>query len=184
MLFTGSRQSTSTPEFDNRVRAFKQQVLDETPDNQTKEDNLSDDYRASSSNNNNLISEPENYCSDQLCSDQVLLNSQSSISKVKQYVEGLPSPTVNQQWNNSDRGHNSPAQPHNKTVLDESFSSEASSRSKLSSRQSDALSLNNRYNSSGMFYGTNLTGQTVCPFPSDWQFQTIPESIENNQEID
>ena len=36
-----------------------------------------------------------------------------------------------------------------------------------------------------MFYGSALGGQQqVCPFPEEWQFQTIPESIENNEEID
>ena len=118
----------------------------------------------------------ENNCKD-LCPDKVKLNSQSSLSKVKQYVDGLPSP---QQQKTSDIV----TQPHNKTILDDSFSSEASSRSKLSSRQSDTLSLNNRINNAGMFYGATLGGQTVCPFPSDWQFHTIPESIENNEEID
>ena len=39
--------------------------------------------------------------------------------------------------------------------------------------------------SSGIFYGSALGGQQqVCPFPEEWQFQTIPESIENNDEID
>ena len=116
----------------------------------------------------------ENKYPQDLCSDKIKLISQSSLIKVKQYVETLPSPK------NSD----SSPKPHNKTVLDDSFSSEASSRSKLSSRQSDTLSLNNRINNAGMFYGATLGGQTVCPFPNDWQFHTIPESIENNEEID
>ena len=106
---------------------------------------------------------------------------QSSLSKVKDYVQTLPSPRTISDWKHS----LSDESRLQNTVLDESFDSEASSRSKMSSRQSDALQ-GNRYNNSGtgMFLGSALGTQTVCPFPSDWQFQTIPESIENSAEID
>ena len=41
-----------------------------------------------------------------------------------------------------------------------------------------------------MFYGSAIGasettgGQTSCPFPDDWQFSKLTESIENDEDID
>ena len=66
-----------------------------------------------------------------------------------------------------------------------------SSRSRAS-RHSELSNLTGRFSSGvgGIFYGAALapsgasSGQTVCPFPDEWQFNTIPESIENDEDID
>ena len=37
----------------------------------------------------------------------------------------------------------------------------------------------------GAFYGASvLATAPTCPFPEEWQFNTIPESIENDDDID
>ena len=78
------------------------------------------------------------------------LQAQSSISKVEAYVNNLPSPRVSPGWrrrsNDEEAEERTPHSRHHNTVLDDSFDSEASSmsRSRLSSRQSDLLTSNNR----------------------------------------
>jgi len=52
------------------------------------------------------------------------------------------------------------------------------------SRQSDLGSLTGRFGA-GAFYGASvLATAPTCPFPEEWQFNTIPESIENDDDID
>ena len=78
------------------------------------------------------------------------LQAQSSISKVEAYVNNLPSPRVSPGWRRPSDDEEAEERPpysrHHNTVLDDSFDSEASSmsRSRLSSRQSDLLTSNNR----------------------------------------
>jgi len=192
----GTRLSHSTPEKSIRIDAFEpSQVLANKVNIEPINDNsVSEDITEISSNNNNVIA-ADKKCDKNEFVDTRTLQSQSSASKVEAYVQNLPylvknssvmvkNPSRNdknsEEWRlgEEERGHN-------RTILDESFDSETSSKSKLSSRQSDILSIGSRYNNSGMFLGSTLAGpQTVCPFPSDWQFQTVPESIENSSEID
>lgn len=196
IIFLGTRLSHSTPEKSIRTDAFEpSQVLANKVNIEPINDNsVSEDITEISSNNNNVIA-ADKKCDKNEFVDTRTLQSQSSASKVEAYVQNLPylvknssvmvkNPSRNdkssEEWipGEEERGHN-------RTILDESFDSETSSKSKLSSRQSDILSIGSRYNNSGMFLGSTLAGpQTVCPFPSDWQFQTVPESIENSSEID
>jgi len=44
-----------------------------------------------------------------------------------------------------------------------------------------------RFSQVGAFYGAvlpNPGGLPLCPFPDEWQYNTIPEVIENDEEID
>ena len=34
------------------------------------------------------------------------------------------------------------------------------------------------------FYGVGIPTTSTCPFPDEWQYNTIPEVIENDDEID
>merc|ERR1712012_131771 len=141
-----SRQNTSTPEL-------------EASDDSNNATNSCDEENNVADNNNVIPSIRK------VADNQVFLSPETSISRVKNYVINLPSPS--------------------KDDLNDSIDSEASSRSRLSSRQSEALSAANRYNSSGIFYGAPLPGpNSTCPFPSDWTFHSIPETIENNSEVD
>ena len=52
------------------------------------------------------------------------------------------------------------------------------------SRMSDLSNLTGRF-IQGAFYGMpNPAAPPVCPFPDEWQYNTIPEVIENDEEID
>jgi hypothetical protein len=59
------------------------------------------------------------------------------------------------------------------------------------SRMSDLSNLTGRF-SQGAFYGSMMGGSVgtaaaagpVCPFPDEWQYNTIPEVIENDEEVD
>ncbi len=58
------------------------------------------------------------------------------------------------------------------------------------SRMSDLSNLTGRF-SQGAFYGSMMGGGVgsaaagpVCPFPDEWQYNTIPEVIENDEEVD
>jgi hypothetical protein len=58
------------------------------------------------------------------------------------------------------------------------------------SRMSDLSNLTGRF-SQGAFYGSLMGGSAgaaaagpVCPFPDEWQYNTIPEVIENDEEVD
>jgi hypothetical protein len=55
------------------------------------------------------------------------------------------------------------------------------------SRMSDLSNLTGRFSQCGAFHGSILPSSTaapVCPFPDEWQYNTIPEVIENDEDID
>jgi len=70
---------------------------------------------------------------------------------------------------------------------DDVNTSVCSSRSR-NSRVSDLGSLSGRFGRGtlGNFYagGVEESKTTSCPFPEEWQYNTIPEVIENDDEID
>merc|ERR1712192_204964 len=72
-------------------------------------------------------------------------------------------------------------------LLDRSLDSDAAvsqASGSRTSRQSDLGSLTGRFGA-GAFYGASvLATAPTCPFPEEWQFNTIPESIENDDDID
>ena len=55
----------------------------------------------------------------------------------------------------------------------------------VASRQSDLSSLSGA-RMRGLFHGTALAANNspVCPFPEEWQYNIIPEVIENEEDID
>jgi len=70
---------------------------------------------------------------------------------------------------------------------DECSTSICSGSQSILSRQSDLSSLTGSRFGRGLFYGSAVAADSaapVCPFPEDWQFNTIPESIENDDDID
>ena len=116
----------------------------ETPDNHNDEDDVfSEDYRVSSSNNlnqtNNEVSK-EDKANLGANSVQFKLAEYSS-SKVRAYVESLPSPKSRSIKDEQDL-------VEEKKMLDESFDSEASSRSKVS-KLSDISNLAGRFTNTG-----------------------------------
>jgi len=129
--------------------------------------------------------------------ESLVSSPQSSVNKVAAYVQSLPSPQYAKACAEPSEEYTKDIEAGNDTILDESIiedeanNSLASSRSKAS-RQSDLSNLTGRFSNGvgGMFFGSALGasgtqgGQTVCPFPDDWQFNTIPESIENDEDID
>jgi len=143
-----------------------------------EEDVCSEDYRVSSSND----------CKES--DDKISMSPQLTSSKVSAYVKSLPNPLVKES-SPMQQEHNSPS-PLNISIDDDADISLSSSKSKAS-RQSDMSNLTGRLNS-GILYGSLVpalgggltgTGQaTICPFPDDWQFNSIPESIENDDDID
>jgi len=100
------------------------------------------------------------------------LPAKTSISRVQEYIQSLPSP---QHFLKRDQ-----AGDRAENQADDSICSESQS---LVSRQSDLSSLTGARMLGGMFYGGPPVSGPVCPFPEDWQ-QTIPEVIENDEEID
>ena len=78
----------------------------------------------------------------------------------------------------------------NRVLSDEANVSVCSSRSHASraSRVSELGSLTGRIGHGvgavSSIYGIGISGQLVTPFPEDWQYNTIPEVIENDDEID
>jgi len=129
--------------------------------------------------------------------ESIMSSPQSSVNKVAAYVQSLPSPHAGEAHTETSEDCPEDIEDGNVTILDESVNEDeannslASSRSKAS-RQSDLSNLTGRFSNGvgGMFFGSALGpsvtagGQTVCPFPDDWQFNTIPESIENDEDID
>jgi len=70
---------------------------------------------------------------------------------------------------------------------DECSTSICSGSQSILSRQSDLSSLTGSRFGRGLFYGSAVAADSaapVCPFPEDWQFNTIPKSIENDDDID
>jgi len=179
-----------------------------------EEDQCSEDYRVSSSNENKQTMSKDSPDNDgetviSVVKDQTIKHSsdtkvgnyitpetmvdspQSSVNKVAAYVQSLPSPRGNMVEEAPEHTDNANNILDESLVEDEANNSLASSRSRAS-RQSDLSNLTGRFSNGvgGMFFGSALgpsggqSGQTVCPFPDDWQFNTIPESIENDEDID
>ena len=109
----------------------------------------------------------------------------TSLNRVRDYVQSLPSPQ-----RQSKRGDcNTDSFPLDvKTNLSMTEVEEGDNSSQCSgtqsriSRQSDMSSKTGARMGTGMFYGAGA-GSTVCSFPEEWN-QIIPESIENDEEID
>jgi len=69
---------------------------------------------------------------------------------------------------------------------DEANLSVCSSRSRASKAASDLGSVTGRFGQGtiGSMYGVGVPSEQLCPFPDEWQYNTIPEVIENDDEID
>ena len=110
-------------------------------------------------------------------------NTKTSLNRVRDYVQSLPSPQ-----HQSKRGDfNIDSFPldlkTNLSMTEEGDnSSQCSGTQSRISRQSDMSSKTGARMGTGMFYGAGA-GPTVCSFPEEWN-QIIPESIENDEEID
>lgn len=139
----------------------------------------------------------QNLVSQIITPDNMIASPQSSVNKVAAYVQSLPSPQINDGINEVVDDMHEVSADTSKNTEDESViedganNSLTSSRSRAS-RQSDLSNLTGRFSNGvgGIFFGSALgqsgasNGQAVCPFPEDWQFNTIPESIENDDDID
>jgi len=110
-------------------------------------------------------------------------STKTSLNRVRDYVQSLPSPK-----HQSKRGDfNTDSFPldlkTNLSMAEEGDnSSQCSGTQSRISRQSDMSSKTGARMGTGMFYGLGA-GPTVCSFPEEWN-QIIPESIENDEEID
>jgi len=126
--------------------------------------------------------------------ESITASPQSVVSKVAAYVQSLPSPQTNSGI--VEVTANGPKDDARNSLDESAFEDGAnnsltSSRSRAS-RHSELSNLTGRFSNGvgGIFYGTAMapsgapSGQTVCPFPDEWQFNTIPESIENDEDID
>jgi len=128
---------------------------------------------------------------DQISSSNPLLSSppkKTNLARVQEYLQSLPSParrdnipeTPNSKYSTLDNG-STPG-------IDEDCNASICSGSQsIASRQSDLSSLTGARLGRGLFYGLASAAEStapVCPFPEDWQFNTIPESIENDEDID
>jgi len=116
----------------------------------------------------------------------------SNLARVQEYLQSLPSPgrrdtlpeTPNSKiLDNQDTSTSTPG------VTDDCNESQCSESQSVASRQSELSSLTGaKRMGGGMFYGmtpaSNENQAPVCPFPEDWQFNTIPESIENDDDLD
>eukprot|EP00092_Neocalanus_flemingeri_P032521 GFUD01035370.1.p1 GENE.GFUD01035370.1~~GFUD01035370.1.p1 ORF type:complete len:419 (-),score=114.31 GFUD01035370.1:305-1561(-) len=110
----------------------------------------------------------------------------SSLSRVQEYLQSLPSPasrsrdfmpeTPNCKFAPCDESMNTQSQDEVSSICSDS-----------QSRRSDLSSLTGSRAGRGLLHGSAIAGGStvsVCPFPEDWQFNTIPESIENDEDID
>ena len=105
--------------------------------------------------------------------------SKTSISRVQEYIQSLPSPQ-----HFLKRDPPGEFKPPLSFPEEEANLSLCSGSHSLISRHSELSSLTGARMGSGMFYGgQQVAAAAVCPFPEDWQ-QTIPEVIENDEEID
>ena len=116
----------------------------------------------------------------------------SNLARVQEYLQSLPSPgrrDILPETPNSkiletlDTSNSTPG------VTDDGNASQCSETQSVASRQSELSSLAGaRRMGGGLFYGmtpaTTENQAPVCPFPEDWQFNTIPESIENDDDLD
>jgi len=120
----------------------------------------------------------------------------SSLKRVQDYIQSLPSPQHFTRRSSGSLGGEgsitsplksikSPLHKSTNSPLEEDNTSQCSGS--VLSRQSDLSSLTGARMASGIFYGSSsingAANAPVCPYPEDWQ-QTIPESIENDDEID
>ena len=105
----------------------------------------------------------------------------TSISRVQEYIQSLPSPQhfVKREAAGEGGGRDVKSPPGFNE--EEGNTSLCSGSHSLLSRQSELSSVTGARMLSGMFYGGPAAA--VCPFPEDWQ-QTIPEVIGNDEEID
>merc|ERR1711915_437117 len=128
-------------------------------------------------------------------SDQESLSKNLNLARVQEYLQSLPSParrdplpeTPRIKNVNRDRGSISIASPCSPGIDDDGGNvSVCSGSASLHSRQSDLSSLTGSRLSRGLFSGVLASNDSnpICPFPTDWQFNTIPESIENDEDID
>ena len=128
-------------------------------------------------------------------SDHESLSKNLNLARVQEYLQSLPSPArrdplpVTPRFKNvnSERGSLSVASPCSPGIdVDEGNVSVCSGSASLHSRQSDLSSLTGSRLNRGLFSGVLEPNNSnpVCPFPTDWQFNTIPESIENDEDID
>jgi len=182
----------------NELVGFNEDAL-----SRSDEDLCSEDYRVSSSNDNkheSLKSSSENdiVLSERISSSvatnmndssrvPVIASPQSSVTKVVAYVQSLNLP-----HNDNERGQIESVPEmllHRKNLSldvsineDDANNSLASSRSRAS-RKSDLTNLTGRV-STGIGGVLGFAGQINCPFPDDWQFNTIPETIENEDDVD
>ena len=78
-----------------------------------------------------------------------------------------------------------PVVNRDRVFSDESNLSIGSSRSRAS-RASDFGSISGRVGGGaiGSMIGVGISGHLMTPFPDDWQYNTIPEVIENDDELD
>ena len=111
-------------------------------------------------------------------------NTKTSLKRVRDYIQSLPSP---QQASRRGDGLNTESFPSelktNLSMTEEGDTGSLCSGSQsLISRQSDMSSMTGARMGRGMFYGAGA-GPTICTFPEEWN-QIIPESIENDEDID
>merc|ERR1712142_763897 len=121
-------------------------------------------------------------------SDHESLSKNPNLTRVQEYLQSLPSParrdplpeTPRIKNVNTERGSLSIASPCSPGIdADEGNVSVCSGSASLHSRQSDLSSLTGSRLNRGLFSGVLEPNNSnpVCPFPTDWQFNTIPESI-------
>ena len=189
VIISVSRQTTSTPEVDHNSSDSIENIKNESDDVlETVTEKLCDEKQ---SDNNNVITSIINVeRSDEGKNPENLIKTLSVSSKVEAYVQSLPEQTSSRRKKHDKTVLDSSCESevcnnptdqseartealgqsgagdlrprHDNTVLDESFESEASSRSRLSSRQSDLLTSNMRYNNSGEMRNSKVTNQCQC----------------------
>ena len=106
----------------------------------------------------------------------------SSFKRVQEYIQSLPSPRHFTKKDPPSLSDEVTSPNKSSLSITEDDTSSMCSGSRLS-RQSNLSSLTGARISRGIFYGTSSMTSPTCPFPEEWQ-QTIPESIENNEDID
>jgi len=115
----------------------------------------------------------------------------SSLKRVQDYIQSLPSPQhfTRRSSQGGEGSEPSPLKSLNKSINSPQEDDENTSlcSGSVLSRQSELSSLTGVRMASGIFYGSSsMNGAAtvpVCPYPEEWQ-QTIPESIENDEELD
>merc|ERR1719427_2063077 len=133
--------------------------------------------------------------SNQACNSNSLLCSppkNSNLARVQEYLQSLPSPGRRDslpETPNSKNVDNLDTSTSTPGVTDDCNESHCSESQSVASRQSELSSLTGaKRMGGGLFYGmtpaSNEKQAPECPFPEDWQFNTIPDSIENDDELD